>query len=257
MGKFPRVIPHLSRAGAVTVALFVALAGSPASIALGQSQPPITINSCAPILRAPMPKSFSTPGPSFLGIPLTQMTSTSGGMTIKFVNESKVTANLVNFAVDSNGNRFVVRDVGKFSPGITIVHQFDNGRGQGFILPQFIAPNVKCHVASAEFVDGTVWTHGQTAALEPPPPAPHGLTATPARVVLNPGAESAIFLVQSPARVAGFKETDNCSGLASVNVGAAGDAAVSYSVRPIGPGTCTAHVINENGTTASIPITVH
>jgi hypothetical protein len=257
MDKFPRVIPHPSRAGAVTVALFVGLAGSTAGIALAQSRPPVTINTCAPILPPPMPKSFNTPGPSFLGIPLTQMTSTSGGMTIKFVNESKVTANLVNFAVDSNGSRFVVRDVGKFSPGITIDHQFDNGRGQGFILPQFIAPNVKCHVASVEFVDGTVWTHGERAQLEPPPPAPHGLTATPARVVLDPGAESAIFLVQSPARVAGFKETNNCSGIASINAGAAGDAAISYSVRPIGPGSCTAHVINENGTTVSIPISVH
>jgi hypothetical protein len=239
----------------IVVALCAATLGAwvaNSSVAEAASPPPVTINSCAPIISAPNP--LITPGPSFMGMPLA---STSNGMSIKFVNESKVVAKLVNFAVESNGSHFVIRDVGTFSPGISIDHQFNNGSGQAFLLPSFIAPNVTCRVASVEFADGTVWRRGQTAALEPPPPSPHGLIATPARLTLDRQTEAKIFFVQSPARVAGFKETDNCSGIAAVNVGTAGDAAVTYSVRPLGPGTCTAHVINEDGTTVSVPITVH
>src|ERR1700736_1120382 len=123
-----------------------------ASTALAASVPPVTINSCGPIIDKNQKQTIFG-----LAIPV----STSSGIAIEFVNESKQTATLVNFAVDSSGNNFVIRDVGKFSPGISIKHEYRNGQGQSFLLPAFIAPNVKCHVASVEFADGTIWRKGQ------------------------------------------------------------------------------------------------
>jgi hypothetical protein len=227
-----------------------------AAIAQGVADP-ISINTCAAQLRPnPAPSSV----PTFMGIPIGPVTSTSSGMHIVFVNDSQKVAKLVNFAVDANGNQFVVRDVGVFSPGVEIDHQYSNGAGMDFVLPTFIAPNVKCRVASVEFNDGTMWRPGQ-----PPNTIPHalaspgqaGLSIAPAQLTLNSRSESALFMAQAPTRLADLKETDNCTGIASVLVGAVADRAASYYVRPLAPGSCAAHVIDEDGNTASIPIIVH
>jgi hypothetical protein len=231
------------------------LAHLPAARAQGANVP-ISIDRCAPLLQ---PSAAPSSQPSFMGIPIGPVTATSTGMRITFVNDSGKVAKLVNFAVDSNGNQFVIRDVGTFSPGVQIDHQYRNGAGQGFILPAFIAPNVKCSVASVEFADGTLWRHGDAPNTVPVAiaSAPPGLTVAPATLTLDSRSESALFLVQAPARLADIKETDNCAGIASVFVGATADREVSYYVRPIAPGTCAAHVIDENGSTASIPIVIH
>jgi hypothetical protein len=224
---------------------------------LGQSAPPVTIDTCAPLLT---PNASATSAPSFMGIPLASITSTSAGMHIVFVNDSQQVVKLVNFGVDSNGNRFIVRDVGTFSPGVSIDHQYRNGAGQGFILPSFIAPNVKCSVTSVEFADGTLWRPGQPPNVVPnaiASPEQSGLSVSPKQLTLNSRSEAALFFVQSATRVADLKETDNCTGIATILVGASGDRAVSYYVRPIAPGTCAAHMINETGATVSIPISVH
>jgi hypothetical protein len=214
---------------------------------------PVTIGSCGPILE---PTAYATEPPSFMGIPIGSLTQTSAGMAISFVNASNKVATLVNFAVDSNGNHFVIRDVGTFSPGVTINHEYRNGGGQAFILPAFISPRVSCRVSSVEFADGTSWRKGQPPANDAAPVS-RGLTATPAQVTLDGHSEAAIFMVQSSGNVAGLQQTNNCSGIAAVFVGTAGDTAVTYSVRPIAPGRCAAHVIDEYGHTVSIPITVN
>ncbi|MBC5802546.1 MAG: hypothetical protein GIX03_05990 [Candidatus Eremiobacteraeota bacterium] len=79
---------------------------------------------------------------------------------------------LVNFAVDSNGDHFVIGDVGTFSPGVSIKHEYRNGSGQAFVLPQFIAPRVTCCVVSVTFTDGTVWQRGQQTSTAPNAPSP-------------------------------------------------------------------------------------
>jgi len=228
-----------------------------------QTPSPITINSCGPILRQQQTFVWQTPPPSFMGVPIS---STSSGMGITFVNESNRVATLVNFDVDDNGNRFVIRDVGTFSPGVTIAHQYANGRGQSYILPAFITPHVRCHVASVTFADGSIWRRGQPA---PPPPgyAPgygpgpgygYGarLAATPRQLVIDTSEDSALFLVQSSAPVAGFREHDNCDGIANVYVASTADTAATYAVRPLATGSCRATVRDESGASTTIPITV-
>jgi hypothetical protein len=188
-------------------------------------------------------------------------------MGITFVNESNRVATLVNFDVNDNGNRFVIRDVGTFSPGVTIDHQYANGRGQSYILPAFITPRVRCHVASVTFADGTIWRRGQPAPPPPPGYAPgyrpgpgygYGarLMATPRQITLDTSVESALFLVQSSAPVAGFREHDNCDGIANVYVASTADTAATYAVRPLAPGSCRATVRDESGASTAIPITV-
>ncbi|MGD0474545.1 MAG: hypothetical protein ABSB70_15205 [Candidatus Velthaea sp.] len=240
---------------AATLALPVLLWSGGPRPAQAQPVPPVTINSCAPIVNT---QTQPTPAPLFGGL---QLASTSSGIAIEFVNDSTKTANLVNFAVDSNGQQFVIRDVGTFSPGISIKHTYRNGSGQAFVLPQFIAPRVNCHVASVRFVDGSSWRPGQPAANPPPAPpaAAQGstaLSAAPAALVLDSVSESELFLVSSSTRVAAFKESDNCAGIATVFVAATGESSATYSVKPIAAGSCTAHITDEAGQTLAYPITV-
>jgi hypothetical protein len=216
------------------------------------SAAPVTINSCGPIID-----KNQTQNVFGVNIPV----STSAGIAIEFVNESKQTATLVNFAVDSNSDQFVIRDVGKFSPGVSIKHQYRNGQGQSFVLPAFIAPKIKCHVASVEFADGTVWRKGQAPAASTGPvtttaQSASSLTVTPSRVNIDGVANAALFLVSSAERVAAFKETDDCAKVASIFVAATADASATYSVKPLAAGSCTATVTDEDGHTVAVPIVV-
>jgi hypothetical protein len=217
--------------------------------------PPVTINSCGPILNKNASQSTT-----IAGIPIPIPASSSSGIAIEFVNESTQAATLVNFDVDSAGDQFVIRDVGSFAPGVSIKHQYRNGAGQAFILPAFISPNVTCHVASVKFADGSVWHRGQPAApqatVAPAAASAATLSATPSRLNLQSEAESQLFLVSSSAQVAAFKETDDCGKIASIFVAATGDSSATYSVKPIAAGTCTAHVSDEAGDAVAVPIVI-
>jgi len=108
----------------IASAIACALGALP-SIALGDAgtaapatsaSPPVTINSCGPIIND---KNATT---NVLGVPVPA--SMSSGIQIEFVNTANLPATLVNFAVDSAGDHFVIRDVGTFSPGVSIKHQY-------------------------------------------------------------------------------------------------------------------------------------
>ena len=164
----------------------------------------------------------------------------------------------MNFAVDSNGQEFVIRDVGTFSPNISIKHQYRNGAGQSFVLPAFIAPNVTCHVRSVKFVDGSVWRYGMVAPpMNVPVPPPAGpLSVSPARIDIDPATDSELFLVSSASRIAAYRETDDCTGIATIFVAATGQSSATYSVRPAGVGSCAAHIVDDAGNTVIVAITV-
>jgi hypothetical protein len=245
-----RFLVGLFGIGAISAA--AALLGLASAAAGASNTPPVTINSCGPIIDKNQTQNYFG-----VNVPV----STSSGIGIEFVNESKQTATLVNFAVDSNGDQFVIRDVGKFSPGVSIKHQYRNGQGQSFVLPAFIAPKIKCHVASVEFADGTVWRKGQgsvatTGPVAAPAQSKPGLTATPVSLNIDGVSTAALFLVSSGERVAAFKETDNCAKIASIFVAATADSSATYSVKPIAAGSCSATVTDEDGHTVSVPIVV-
>lgn len=234
----------------VLVTCFSSQISAAPTIVADASVPPVTINSCGPILD----KNSQT---TIAGIPVPAAAST--GIAIEFVNDSTQVATLVNFDVRSAGDQFVIRDVGTFSPGVSIKHKYRNGEGQAFILPEFIAPKVACDVASVTFADGTIWRKGQPAASSPPAASAQtstALSATPASLSIDSATSSALFLVSSAARVAAFRETDDCTKVASVFVAATSDASATFSVKPLAVGSCTAHVTDEAGNTIAVPIVV-
>lgn len=210
---------------------------------------PVQINSCGPMI--------GNGTQSLFGIPVA---STSNGIQIQFTNESAKTADLINFAVDSNGQTFVIRDVGTFSPGIEIRHKYRNGSGQAFLLPAFVSPKIKCKVDSVRFADGSVWRHGdklkhqEAAAASSGPETLSVAPSGPVNLVVN--GEARLFLVQSTGTVAAFSERDACTGIAKVTLAAAGENSATYTVAPVGKGSCTANVNEESGATISIPINV-
>lgn len=209
---------------------------------------PVAINSCGPMLDKNSQNSV-------LGIPLT---STSSGIQIVFTNDTQKTADLINFAVNSNGESFVIRDVGTFSPGIEITHRYRNGEGQAFVLPQFVAPKLSCKVQSVRFADGSSWRDGESIAQAPPSPSTgNRLSATPANVQIDRVAEARLFMVSSTDNVAAFSQRSTCAGIASITLAATGEAAATYSIKPISSGSCSATISDETGNTVTVPITVH
>ncbi len=204
---------------------------------------PITINSCQPMLNN---NRLNTPAPNTLNGIL--QPSSSSGMQIQFTNESNKVADLINFDVRSNGVQFVIRDVGTFSPGVTIDHRFRNGAGQAFVLPDFIPPNVKCHVAMVRFTDGTTWPANDASTTA-------ALRANPTSVTMSTDTESMLVMVSTTGSVGGFSEKNNCDRIATISVATTSQASAVYVIRPIAKGACMFHVSDE-GRTIDVPVTV-
>jgi hypothetical protein len=216
--------------------------------------PPVTIETCSPLASqrdVGTPGSTFSPAPTLIGVP--SGPTLSDGMSVTFVNHDTKVARLVDVVVEGPQTHFVLRDAGTFSPNVSITNTFRSDPGAGNLLPSSISPAVRCRVSVVEFADGSMWRYGQVV---PAASGPYHLVAAPDRVRLDVGAEDSLFLVTAPAAAAGFHETDTCTGIADVTIAAAGEAQVSYSVRPIARGSCVARVTSENGSSLSIPIIV-
>jgi hypothetical protein len=78
---------------------------------------------------------IAIPGPSIL--------------SIRFANTAPKAASMVTFAVsDDLGNSYEIKDVGTFSTGVTINHEFESPAD---------AADAKCTVQSVMFEDGSAW----------------------------------------------------------------------------------------------------
>ena len=73
----------------------------------------------------------------------------SGEATISFVNTGNVPAKSVEFAVRSGHRTHIIVDKGTFSPGVKIVHTFNEG-------PPFPRSS-SVEVRSVTFADGSTW----------------------------------------------------------------------------------------------------
>lgn len=236
-----------------TFAAFSLLAGAVAAAQdSGGAQAPVTVNSCGPMIN-----NSNSGGPNIGGISLT---GTSSGIQIQFTNNAAKTANLINFAVDSNGTSFVIRDVGTFSSGTEITHRYRNGAGQSYVLPSLIAPAIKCSVESVHFSDGTVWRMGSPpSAVETPEPEPGStglLSSAPTRVDAAANGALQYFMVSTREKIAGFSERDTCQGIANVTLVAAGGTSATYSVQPLNRGSCMATVQDQDGHSLTVPVNV-
>jgi hypothetical protein len=83
----------------------------------------------------------------------------TGFLDVEFSNESNVTADLVRIRVQLLDGVTNIRDVGTFTPGISIKHRVRNEAGQVMVFPLFggkkNAP--RCTIVMVHFIDGTTW----------------------------------------------------------------------------------------------------
>lgn len=95
-------------------------------------------------------------GPNVMPSASISLTKSSGPLEIKFVNDGDKVATTVRFGVKLEDETSTVRDVGTFSPGITIRHKFQDFRGRvKFIFVH--EPQPKCTVEYIRFADGSTW----------------------------------------------------------------------------------------------------
>lgn len=149
--------PLRAVAGGIAVA---ALAGSLTGAANAQAgnSPPVTVSDCSilqyvPIERHPFWRPF---GPYPYGSVYTD------GIRIAYVDRAAKTATRVAFLVNYRGDVQRIIDIGTFSPGVTIDHQFGQFTGDAWLGPK---PNV-CRVVAVRYADGSFW-HAPAARLYP------------------------------------------------------------------------------------------
>jgi hypothetical protein len=99
-------------------------------------------------------------GPNVTPSAAIALTKKSGPLEIKFTNESEKTATTIRFGIHMEGETASIRDVGTFSPGITIHHKFQDFSGRTkFIFSS--EPQPKCSVQYVKFADGSTWSDGE------------------------------------------------------------------------------------------------
>jgi len=154
------------------------------SVSSGQS--PIMVNDC----------QFYYRGNLLVGV--------VDGVRIEYTNESNKTADLIAFLVKSGQHSVIIRDSGKFSPGIEIIHKFRKQTGSAIYSPLFSHPKVTCRAQDVHFVDGTTWRYGET---------PMASTVTIRRLGLilrnaDAGVTIATIAPGGHGEIAGLKQND-------------------------------------------------
>ncbi len=192
----------------------------------------------------------------------TNLASQIKGVQISFTNESALVADLVVFRVKINGAESLIRDVGTFSPGVAIVHDYRTAQGQ-FVLPSVLSqlfgrPSITCDVDSARFVGGKIWTRGAAQAMN----STDAGSASPIQVLprvlnfenINPNAARDVLAVEGPG--AQLSMSANCGQIAKIVISSQSDRDLSLRVTPIGPGGCTITITDAAGNIATVPVNV-
>lgn len=118
------------------------------------------------------------------------LVKSTGQLKIKFTNEGGKQITTVRFRVNLDSQTLSVRDVGKFSPSVTVDHGFKDYAGtMSFVFSR--QPQPKCHVTFVKFADGSVWglpddpdpnqPSGTAVLVTPPPTSAPALSPSPTR----------------------------------------------------------------------------
>ncbi|MGZ6127976.1 MAG: hypothetical protein ACXWMY_07240 [Vulcanimicrobiaceae bacterium] len=78
-----------------------------------------------------------------------------GPLYITFANQSSKEVNAVRFTIVLHGRKAIIYDTGKFSPGITISHEYDEFKSEQY--PYLPKTQPACTVTYVKFADGTIW----------------------------------------------------------------------------------------------------
>lgn len=120
----------------------------------------------AAVVASPAPATTPEPSPviidtcraEFVNYGPFGLIKSVGGLQIKFTNEGDKTIEIARFAVVFDKNQLNIRDVGTFSPGVTVDHRFRdlNGQDTKFGFSHEDQPS-SCTVFFLKYADGTMW----------------------------------------------------------------------------------------------------
>jgi hypothetical protein len=185
----------------------------------------------------------------------------SAGVQMKFTNDSILVADVINFRVTATGGESgIIRDVGKFSPGIEITHTYKEGNGHMMFAPLFSHPHLECTLASVHFADGSVWQ------LQSPPPASTSPMAGPSAPLSSAPSSLAFsgtgdafdqFLtIKGTGPLGTIRQSGDCTGIVSVKKIAGGPRSAALRVSPLAGGSCTIMLSDQKHHSIVIPVAV-
>lgn len=188
----------------------------------------------------------------------------SSGVYVKFTNDSTLTADLVNFKVVAGGESGMIRDVGTFTPGIEITHQFKEGSGHLMFSPLLDHVALDCSVAAVHFKNGSVW---QASSVKPPAPSPTPIAVVePSRAIdyapaslsfAGLGAQYDRYISLYDATGLGaVRRSGSCDGIVSVRTVDASRRSVALRVSPVASGRCSIVLADAANNTIEIPVSV-
>jgi hypothetical protein len=185
----------------------------------------------------------------------------SSGVQIKFTNDSTLVADIVSFRVTATGGETgIIRDVGKFSPGIEITHHYREGDGHMMFAPIFTHPHLDCSVLSVHFSDGSVW---QTAV----PSAAESASTRAQAGPLKASPESLFFegvgqrydqflIINDEVDIGAIELWSHCAGIAAAKTVATGTRSAVLRVSSVGKGNCSITVADRWRHSTMIPVAV-
>jgi len=183
---------------------------------------------------------------------------TTAAFKITFTNEGSVTADLVRFEIQLGEEDVFIRDVGKFEPGVTITHTFRRRGGNVVTSPLLGPAKFGCGVASAHFIDGSVWTQPDPSAPQPVPETPTPLAGdgyvgiqlaeTDAGLVVH------LLVPNGPADKAGLQQGDLIFKIDRQRVSSIADAITLISATR--PGTTLPITVIRDGTQQTFTLVV-
>jgi PDZ domain-containing protein len=212
-----------------------------------------------PILPASPSSNLSTPG-SPVQIESCEageqsnnilVTQSNGNFHISFTNAGSVTANLVRFQIDYGSERLFVRDVGQFSPGITISHNY-NHRGRNIIsYPILGGVPLHCSVVAVHFVNGTQWAGAGDSGTE----AGTGIGYVGVQLQQqDSGVFVQLVFPGSPAEKGGVIQGDGLNSINSNRITNLSEAVALLSASP--PGTKLRLAVNRSGRAVKLTVVV-
>jgi len=187
----------------------------------------------------------------------------SSGVYLKFTNDSTLTADLINFKVTAGSEGGMIRDVGTFTPGIEITHQYREGSGHMMFSPLLSHVSLDCSVASVHFKNGSVW---QAASVKPPAPSPIPVALTAPRPIdFAPDSLSFAGLGSQYDRyvslydatgIGAVHESGTCAHIVRVRAVDLSRRSAALRVSPIASGSCSMVLGDAANNSIVIPISV-
>ena len=183
----------------------------------------------------------------------------SSGVYLKFTNDSKQTADLINFKIVAGSESGMIRDVGTFTPGIEITHQYREGSGHMMFSPLLSHVALDCSVAAVHFTNGSVWQASsvQAATPAPDPPAKPLAYAPTALTFGGLGSQYDQYVsIYDATGLGTVHQSGSCTGIVRVRTVDEGKRSAALRVSPLTAGRCSLTFADAASNSIKIPVLV-